>query len=157
MGKTAQRFNFVDFGSICSSCSANCCKRFYAVLLPEEEEEFKDVAFTVKTELGDVKCIGFFNGRPCPFLSEGGACTIYSRRPLDCRLWPVIVYIDFRTREKVVYLDMDCPAAREGRIPREPIERIIEEVREVNLDEKWLEKYTLAPWPNNLVEITRYK
>ncbi|MEM1695016.1 MAG: hypothetical protein QXO48_01915 [Desulfurococcaceae archaeon] len=77
--------------------------------------------------------------------------------PLDCRLWPIIVYIDFKTREKVVYLDMDCPAAKEGRIPREIIEKIVEEIKKVELNESWLEKYTLAPWPNNLMEITRYK
>ncbi|MEM1641806.1 MAG: YkgJ family cysteine cluster protein [Desulfurococcaceae archaeon] len=157
MTRVAERFSFVNFGNICSSCSINCCRRFYAVLLPEEEEEFKDVAFTISTERGEVKCIGSRSSKPCPFLDSRSLCTIYNKRPLDCRLWPIIVYIDFKTREKVVYLDMDCPAAKEGRIPREIIEKIVEEIKKLELNESWLEKYTLAPWPNNLVEITRYK
>jgi Fe-S-cluster containining protein len=157
MSRLAYKLSFVDFGDICSKCTENCCKRFYAVLLPEEEEEFRGVSFTIVTEKGPVRCIGSRGGKPCPFLSESGKCTIYSRRPLDCRLWPVLVYIDFKTREKIVYLDLDCPAVREGRIPAGLIEKIVEAVKNLELDEKWLEKYTLAPWPNNLVEIARFK
>lgn len=157
MLNTARKFSFVNFGNICSSCQTNCCRKFYAVLLPEEEEEFMDVSFTVNTERGEVRCIGSNFGKPCPFLSPEGMCTIYENRPLDCRLWPVMVYIDFKSREKVVYLDMDCPAVREGKIPRELVEKIVNELKKLKLDERWLEKYTLAPWPNNLVEVTRYK
>lgn len=96
-------------------------------------------------------------GKPCPFLSSDGKCLIYERRPLDCRLWPIMVYIDLESREKVVYLDMECPAVREGRVPKELVQRIVNELKKLHLDEKWLEKYTLAPWPNNLVEIMRFK
>jgi hypothetical protein len=68
-----------------------------------------------------------------------------------------MVYIDFKTHERVIYLDLDCPAVREGRIPVNIIKKIIETVKTLNLDEEWLEKYTLAPWPNNLIEIGRFK
>ncbi|MGC8983240.1 MAG: YkgJ family cysteine cluster protein [Desulfurococcaceae archaeon] len=157
MSRKAYKLGFVDFGSICAGCTSNCCKRFYAVLLPEEEELFKDSSFTLQTPKGPVKCLGSHSGAPCPYLDPSGRCLVYKERPLDCRAWPVLVYIDFETRERVVYLDLDCPAAREGRIPKELIDKIVNVMKELDLDDEWLERYTLAPWPNNLVEITRFK
>jgi hypothetical protein len=68
-----------------------------------------------------------------------------------------MVYLDFKTREKVIYLDLDCPAVREEKISINIVKKIIETVKTLNLNEEWLEKYTLAPWPNNLVEIERFK
>lgn len=157
MSRLADRFSFVNFGNICSNCTENCCKRFYAVLLPDEEEEFKEYSFTINTERGAVKCIGSNSGKPCPFLDESGKCSVYSKRPLDCRLWPVLVYIDFKTRERIVYLDLECPAVREGKIPVDVVKRIVESIGKLELSDAWLEKYTLAPWPNNLLEIARFK
>ncbi len=117
MNKLSERFDFIDFGPVCSSCEVNCCRRFYAVLLPEEEKDFEDISFLINTELGTVKAIGSRNGRPCPYLDNLGKCSIYSLRPLDRRLWPVIIYYDFKTGKKVVYLDLDCPAVTSGKLP----------------------------------------
>lgn len=157
MSRLAYKFNFVDFKRICSDCKENCCLRFYAVLLPEEEEDFSDVAFEIETERGVVKCIGSRGGNPCPYLSKEGHCTVYEKRPLDCRLWPVLVYVDFKTRERIIYLDLECPAVREGKLPEGLVKQIIETVKSVNFDNEWLEKYTLAPWPNNFIEVLRLK
>lgn len=157
MNKFAYRLKFVDFKNICNECSENCCRRFYAILLPEEEDVFKDVAFELKTDKGVVKCIGSRDNKPCPYLNEHGYCSMYDKRPFDCRLWPVVVYIDFKTRERVIYLDLECPAVKKGKIPADLINKIIESVRDLDFDENWLEKYTLAPWPNNFIEIYRYK
>lgn len=150
--RLAELFSFVDFGKICSTCNTNCCKRFYAVLLPEEEDIFKD-SFTIETPLGRVKAVGARNGTPCPYLDEKGFCRIYSIRPFDCRVWPVLMYYDFEKKKKVIYLDMECPAAAEGKIPRELIEKIIAVLKSANIDTQWLKRYTLAPWPNNLKKI----
>lgn len=155
MGRKSDRFAFVNFGGICSNCSENCCRRFYAVLLPDEEEEFKDHSFEVETTHGSVRAIGSRGGFPCPYLDESGLCTIYPKRPLDCRLWPVMVYYDFSTGERIVYLDLDCPAASAGRIPQEVISGIVSRLRDEDFDEEWLKRYTLAPWPNHLTEIAR--
>lgn len=157
MGELASKLSFVNFKEICSGCKENCCRRFYAVLLPEEEDEFKDVAFEVETSLGPVKCIGSRNGRPCPYLSSSGYCEIYERRPFDCRIWPILIYIDFETRERVVYLDLECPAVRDGRLSRDLVSKVVKSLGNAEMDEEWLEKYTLAPWPNNLVEILRLR
>ncbi|MEM1701266.1 MAG: YkgJ family cysteine cluster protein [Desulfurococcaceae archaeon] len=157
MGRIASKFGFIDFKNICSDCRVNCCRKYYAVLLPEEEPEFENVSFAINTEKGIVRGIGSYGGKPCPYLSENGFCKIYEKRPFDCRLWPVVVYIDLKTMEKVIYLDKECPAVIENRIPPSLINRIIEEVRKIDFDEKWLIKYTLAPWPNNFIEIARIR
>ncbi len=157
MNKLSERFDFVDFSPVCSGCEVNCCRRFYAVLLPEEEKDFEDVSFLINTELGSVKAIGSRNGHPCPYLDNLGKCSIYFMRPLDCRLWPVIIYYDFKTGEKVVYLDLDCPAVISGKLPHKLIKNIVEELKKLNLDTEWLKKYTLAPWPNHLIEVARIK
>jgi Fe-S-cluster containining protein len=135
----------------------NCCKKFYAVLLPEEEEKFRNIAFDVETPLGSVKAIGARNGKPCVFLNEEGFCRIYPERPFDCRLWPLILYYDFSTGEKVVYLDLECPAVERGLISKEFVERAMDVLKNTKIDENWLKKYTLAPWPNKLREIQRFK
>lgn len=153
----ASKLNFVDFGTICNNCSMNCCKKFYAVLLPEEEEKFRNIAFDVETPLGSVKAIGARNGKPCVFLNEEGFCRIYPERPFDCRLWPLILYYDFSTGEKVVYLDLECPAVERGLISKEFVERAMDVLKNTKIDENWLKKYTLAPWPNKLREIQRFK
>lgn len=149
-------FDFVNFGSICAKCKNNCCHRFYAVLLPEEEELFEEASTEVSTPLGPVKTLGR-PGRVCPFLDERGFCRVYNKRPMDCRAWPVIMYYDFETGERVIYLDLDCEAVREKRVPASLINKIIEVLARAPIDDEWLKRYTLAPWPNNLVEIARIK
>ncbi|MEM1619230.1 MAG: YkgJ family cysteine cluster protein [Fervidicoccaceae archaeon] len=150
-------FDFVDFGEICRDCRENCCKRFYAVLLPDEEHEFADFSDEVETPEGRVRTLGSPRGKQCPFLDQRGWCTIYPRRPYDCRTWPILLYYDIERREKVAYLDLDCPAAAQGRIPKELVDRIIETYKRLDVDESWLKRFTLAPWPNNLVELARWR
>lgn len=157
MGKHGAFISTINFKDICENCQLNCCRRFYAVLLPEEEKIFENSSFAIKTAKGDVKAIGAIDGKACMFLSNNGHCMIYENRPFDCRLWPVVVYIDPDTNEKVVYLDLDCPAIRELRIPPSVINRILKGLREIEFDDQWLERYTLAPWPNNFLELFRFK
>lgn len=153
----AKALTFIDFGEICRGCTVNCCRRFYAVLLPEEEDRFRETAFIVKTPIGDVRAIGARDGRPCPFLDAVGRCSIYPYRAFDCRLWPIILYYDFNTGEKVVYLDLECPAAATGKIDEAFIENVVGYLKRCRIDIEWLKKYTLAPWPNNLKEIARFR
>jgi len=150
-----KELGFIDFGDICRNCEANCCRRFYAVLLPEEELLFKEYSFTISTPLGIVKAIGSKNGRPCPYLSEDNLCKIYSMRPFDCRIWPVIMYYDLKTGDRVIYLDLQCPAVTKDRLPKEVVDKVVEILRRIDVDEEWLKRYTLAPWPNTLKEIIR--
>lgn len=157
MSKASDNLSSIDFGNVCSKCSNNCCKRFYAILLPEEESAYGEAVFEIKTRFGPVKCVGSRDGNPCPFLNEKGFCTIYGKRPLDCRLWPIMVYLDYSTGERIVYLDLDCPAVKEGKISEELVAKLVEIAKSIDFDDNWLAKYTDAPWPNNLVEIARFR
>ncbi|MCX8196402.1 MAG: YkgJ family cysteine cluster protein [Acidilobaceae archaeon] len=161
MGKLAQRLSFVNFGDICRGCKVNCCRRFYAVLLEEEEGEFDGAASVVRTRLGRVKTLGGPGGKTCPFLSREGLCTIYDKRPFDCRLWPLMVYYDFEREEFIIVLDHECPAAAEGKIPQEMLQRMIQTAKEAILDgslkKEWVMKYTLSPWPKNYQILERVK
>lgn len=156
MGKLAERLSFVNMGDVCSRCENNCCLRFYAVLLPDEENEFEGFSSEVQTPLGPVRTLGR-PGRPCPFLTDDMRCSIYPRRPLDCRAWPVVVYYDFETGERVVYLDLDCDAVRNGTFPSDLLKKMIKAMMELPLEDEWLKRYTLAPWPNNFIEVARFR
>ncbi len=149
----------INFREICASCPENCCKRYYAVLLPGEEERIPKVLkpFEIMTKYGCVKAIGAREGLPCPALSSGGYCTVYNERPFDCRIYPLVVYLDEKTGEKVAYLDLGCPAVREGRISKDLIEKLLKLYRSVNVSDEWLRRYTHAPWHNRFIEITRWK
>lgn len=156
--RLADYLKFVNFGSICATCKDNCCKKYYAVLLPEEEKLIEHT-FEVSTPLGNVKAVGSRNGKPCPYLDDKGFCKIYNLRPFDCRVWPLTVYYDFEKDEKVIYLDMECPAVAEDKIPKELIDKMLDVLKNISsdIDKEWLKKYTLAPWPNKLKEIARLK
>jgi len=149
----------IDFSSICKNCSINCCRRFYAVLLPEEAARLSKVVevFKVSTKYGDVYAVGARDGKPCPALTADGRCSIYKIRPVDCRMWPVMVYIDEKTGEKVAYLDLECLAAAEGRIGEDFINRVLEGYKKLRIDTEWLKRYTAAPWPNRLKEVSRWR
>jgi hypothetical protein len=44
-----------------------------------------------------------------------------------------------------------------GLISKEFVERAMDVLKNTKIDENWLKKYTLAPWPNKLREIQRFK
>ena len=157
MGRLARLLDFVDFGDICRGCHVNCCRRFYAVLMDDEVEEFKGVAKPLRTKYGRVYTLGDPNGGVCPYLRDDGLCSIYPKRPFDCRFWPLMIHYDSLNDEFVILLDMECPAAREGRIPRELLDKMVKTVLDAGIDEKWVKKFTQTPWHKNLKEIARVK
>lgn len=55
-------------------------------------------------------CAGGFR---CPaFQAESNRCTIYSVRPLDCRLYPFVLTCDANTGGVTLAMDMKCPYLR---------------------------------------------
>jgi len=157
MGRLARLLDFVDFGDICRGCKVNCCRRFYAVLLDEEVEEFRGVAKPLKTRYGVVYTLGDPNGGICPYLRQDGLCSVYPKRPFDCRFWPLMIHYDKASDEFVILLDLECPAAREGKIPEELLNKMIKTVLDAGIDEEWVKKFTTTPWHGNLRELLRVK
>jgi Fe-S-cluster containining protein len=79
----------------CSICKSHCCGRNQTVgapiVLPKEISNFSDDDLY---EDGGVKRIKRGSDGMCKFLSNK-LCSIYERRPLECRLYPwIMVYTD---------------------------------------------------------------
>jgi uncharacterized protein len=84
----------------CRQC-ANCCKVCGPILLAPDIErlakhlDLKPADFEQKylmiDEDGEGHC---FREQPCPFLREN-ACSVYKRRPDDCRSYPHLLKRDF--------------------------------------------------------------
>lgn len=56
-----------------------------------------------------------WEGYECPaFDSDTNRCTIYSRRPLDCRLYPFLLTFDERGEQVLLTADFLCPFVREA-------------------------------------------
>jgi len=54
----------------------------------------------------------------CPFREAASqACTIYGRRPLDCRLYPFVLMFDPEGREIWLGLDPSCPLIKNPLVP----------------------------------------
>ena len=42
-------------------------------------------------------------------------------------------------------------------IDKEFVDRVIKVLKNSNIDANWLKRYTLAPWPNRLKEVCRFR
>ncbi|MBR9683774.1 hypothetical protein GOV03_04510 [Candidatus Woesearchaeota archaeon] len=64
-------------------------------------------------------------------------CKIYSKRPLDCRTYPLMMWFD----DKIIFgLDGDCPKIKE--ITPEDIEKTKQEWLNSKLPLSWIKAYT---------------
>lgn len=103
-------------GLDCMKC-ANCCRSMNVLL---EKPDIKRIAaylqidaveFQVKylkpNEQGQLE----FNAKPCPFLADSGACTIYEVRPKVCAGFPYTDKRNFSSRSWSHGTNVqDCPA-----------------------------------------------
>jgi len=86
----------------CTECPVVCSrKQNIHWLLPEEAGRLKE--FMKVTKIGDAY---FFEGGLCPLLKDKH-CSIYSDRPLECRLNPLSIYEIEGDLYWIVYLE--CP------------------------------------------------
>lgn len=73
--------------SECETCHVLCSrKQNIHWLLKEEAERLKE-----KMRISKIRDAYFFEGGLCPLLKDK-RCSIYERRPLECRLNPVSIY-----------------------------------------------------------------
>ena len=107
------------FDSVCAGCTDHDCEG-YIWLLPEEADALFDAGIPVVEINTNTRFIHSFpeeNGRllldkpkpPC-VLRRGKLCSVYSMRPLVCRMYPV----GLATHDGVVFLVLhkDCAFAR---------------------------------------------
>lgn len=74
----------------------------------------------------------------CCFLNEY-YCSIYEKRPIDCRSYPLSVKVE--NEEAYFVLDMECPAVQKGIITNEYIESAKKLWKDKNLNINWLKEY----------------
>ena len=96
----------------CNKCNNHCCGKnpyLTSVLLPSEEERFKDHSQSVKTPYRKMQVLRKKANGNCIFLDDKTTkCTIYDKRPLECQLYPFL--LDFSKGKPDVKLDERfCP------------------------------------------------
>jgi Fe-S-cluster containining protein len=75
----------------CRSCNKHCCgeiPNLTPVFVPSEEKRFKKFSRKVKTPFRDMLVLK--KKKNCIFLKDK-KCTIYEKRPLECRLYPFLL------------------------------------------------------------------
>lgn len=77
-------FRDLDFDAVCEDCRGRCC---HLPWLSEEELHLAPQFPGSVTFIGETAFIPDHNR--CVFLDPKGKCSIYERRPLDCRLFPL--------------------------------------------------------------------
>ncbi|MDF1497519.1 MAG: YkgJ family cysteine cluster protein [Patescibacteria group bacterium] len=83
----------------CNDCKNHCCgsnPHLTPVLLPSEEERFKENSQIVETPFREMRTLGKKENGNCIFLDDKTTkCTIYNERPLECRLYPFLLDFSF--------------------------------------------------------------
>lgn len=118
----------------CHLCPNHCCGRHPAIgapiLLPGELAAFSDVI----TPSAEVNGIQFYRisrgaGGNCRYLDGANLCTIYERRPFECRAYPYIMRAG-----KTFTLSPKCWDPSGATVPEFP-----------DVDPKWLAAYENLP------------
>jgi len=103
----------------CNECDRRCCSR--PVVLPEEKENI-----IMGARLGVLRRMRIFQrrgdyyiirGETCPFLKEG-KCSIEEVRPLNCRIFPVV--LAHRGKDADWTVSPECPSCND--VPYEFVE-----------------------------------
>jgi len=116
----------------CKECDRRCCSK--PVVLPEERENIIMGARLgvlqrrrVFEKRGDYYII---RGEICPFLKDG-KCSIEEVRPLNCRIFPLV--LEHQGRDAEWAISPECPSS--NNVPYEFVERA------KNLGQPLLEKH----------------
>lgn len=125
----------------CEGCNNNCCgKNFHLtpVLLPSEEEKFKKHSRKIETPYREIRVLAKKENGNCIFLNDKIIkCTIYSERPLECRLYPFL--LDFSKEKPDVELDKRfCPHLKTLLANKEKISGL---VQKQHFPEDWIKAY----------------
>ena len=107
------------FGNFCLRC-LRCCRyscnpSIWAANILEEEKE--------RLNLQKIELVPYRESYICRFLKpESNLCQIYAQRPLECRLYPLL--INRSGRKIFLSLDLNCPATL-GKIDSKKFKRYL--------------------------------
>ena len=120
----------------CRKCGSKCCREpFELILLPHEEENklFKAASHDLATPYRTLKVIRKKHDK-CIFLTKKGKCAIYSRRPIECMLYPMVMV--FSEGKLDVRCDNICQAVVVAAIGFEDLQK-----QTKDLPEDWIKAY----------------
>jgi len=90
---------------ICLSCDV-CCR------FPDEDAGLAPVFLPHEIKPGRVKLKPCGDIYICPFFkTKNKKCSIYSKRPLDCRLYPFAIMFDEKRERIILGIDKKCPVS----------------------------------------------
>ena len=125
-------FSRADSDSISEACARcpidrHCCYRVGTIVVSDAERRSIEERHGA-TDFFEDQGQGLFKirkeaGKPCPYLSEHDACSIYDVRPLDCRSWPLTHQSP--PRHGHFSADSVCPEIESGALDPEFIESAI--------------------------------
>lgn len=90
----------------CLTCKV-CCRfpERYSPLIPFFLDKEKGSYYGCRIDV-----VESIDGYICPyFLPDKNICSIYSKRPLDCKLYPFMVTYDDTYKKVILVLDNNCP------------------------------------------------
>jgi len=125
----------------CEGCNNHCCGKnsfLTPVLLPSEEERFKEYSEIIKTSYGNIRVLSKKKNGTCIFLNDKTIkCTIYGTRPLECRLYPFL--LDFTKEKPGAKLDERfCPNLKTLKFDEN---KILEIIKKKKFPEDWIKAY----------------
>ncbi len=143
----------------CQNCDGRCCtsrrRELYVVLIPGEEDRFKDVSIQIKTSYGGLTVLKKSELGDCIFYDrERNLCHSYESRPFECRMYPLQMYFDFAIQRISFGLDSGT-CHKTGELSLGEIERIKEEWIKQHLSLDWIKAYSTFDNPQkNLGTLT---
>lgn len=102
----------------CENCPTHCCgmQNVTPILMPHEVKEFAPEDLMADGELFRLRRLLYTNC--CVFLDMAThRCTIYERRPLECRLYPYIMHWNAQAKMLEFQLHSGCPQREEAPLP----------------------------------------
>lgn len=125
----------------CKGCNNHCCGKIpylTPILLPSEEKRLKKYARSVQTPYRKMLVLAKKGNGNCIFLDDKTIrCTTYSKRPLECRLYPFV--LDFSKEKPDVELDKRfCPHLKTLRADKQRISAL---VQKQHFPRDWIDGY----------------
>ncbi len=120
----------------CSGCSTNqhCCRNLESLRLTRSEyfDHFADYrAALIVRETYGIYMVSAKKGQSCPHWD--GACRIYEKRPIECRLYPYTINNLWKWRRHVFitfHSRTECPFKERLLIPQGKAEKMVAEFTE---------------------------
>jgi len=139
----------------CQRCDAKCCNKSSPVMLPDVERDFLRKKLRMEGKLDyRFHLFGYQTlGEPCVYLTQDNRCEIYDDRPLDCRVYPVLV--EYRGQGMLMKRAPLCPFSDELYESDFERARVAERIMFPLFSEEYKQRYSNAGGEHVLPETTQ--